>query len=92
MTADICSLTLTEVATALQEKKLSALEVTRACLERIEATEPAIGALLHVDAEGALARAEELDAAGPRAELPLWGVPVTVKDALSTRGLPTTAA
>ena len=92
MPGDICSLTLAEVALALQKRELSPLEVTRACLDRIEATEPAIEALLHVDAEGALARAAELDAAGPRPELPLWGVPVTVKDALSTRGIPTTAA
>ena len=89
---DICSFSLAEVAAALQRRELSAVEVTRACLARIEATESAIDALLHVDAEGALARAAELDAEGPRPELPLWGVPVTVKDALSTRGLPTTAA
>ena len=89
---DICSFSLTQVAAALQRKELSAVEVTRACLSRIEATESAVGALLHVDAEGALARAAELDTQGPRPELPLWGVPVTVKDALSTRGLPTTAA
>lgn len=92
MPGDICSLSLNEVAQALRERRLSAVEVTRACLARIAATEPAIEALLHVDDEGALARAAELDAGGPRPELPLWGVPVTVKDALSTRGLPTTAA
>ncbi len=92
MTGDICSFSLGEVASSLQQRQLSAVEVTRACLARIEATEPAIGALLHVDAEGALARAAELDARGPDPALPLWGVPVTVKDALSTRGIPTTAA
>lgn len=92
MTGDICSFSLGEVASSLQQRQLSAVEVTRACLARIEATEPAIGALLHVDAEGALGRAAELDARGPDPELPLWGVPVTVKDALSTRGIPTTAA
>lgn len=92
MTADICSMTLTEAASALQRKEISATEAVRACLSRIAATEPAIGALLHVDADGALARAEELDAQGPRPDRPLWGVPVTVKDALSTKGIPTTAA
>ncbi|MBD5627501.1 MAG: Asp-tRNA(Asn)/Glu-tRNA(Gln) amidotransferase subunit GatA [Desulfovibrio sp.] len=92
MTVDICSMTLTEAATALQKKELTARAAVSACLDRIAATEPAIGALLHVDADGALARAEELDAQGPRADRPLWGVPVTVKDALSTKGIPTTAA
>ena len=92
MTGDICSLSLAQAASALQSRELSALEVARACLARIEATEPAVNALLHVDAEGALARAKELDALGPKPEQPLWGIPVTVKDALSTRGIPTTAA
>lgn len=92
MPADICSLSLAQVASALQRRELSALETAHACLARIEATEPDIRALLHVDAEGALTRARELDAHGPKPEQPLWGVPVTVKDALSTQGMPTTSA
>lgn len=92
MTENCCSLSLSAVADALRTRELSAVEVTRACLARIEATEPRIAALLHVDAEGALTRAQALDAAGPQPGMPLWGVPVTVKDALSTRGMPTTAA
>ena len=89
---EICSLNLTALADALQKKEIGAEEATRACLDRIAATEERVGALLHVDAEGALARARQLDAQGPDASQPLWGVPVTVKDALSTTGMPTTAA
>ena len=88
---EICSLNLTALADALQKKEIGAEEATRACLDRIAATEERVGALLHVDAEGALARARRLDAQGPDASQPLWGVPVTVKDALSTQGMPTTA-
>lgn len=88
---EICSLSLTAVAGALQKKEISAEEAARACLTCMEATEPRIAAMLRVDAEGALARARELDAAGPDPAQALWGVPVTVKDALSTKGLPTTA-
>ena len=88
---DICSLSLTAVAQALQKKELSAVEVTTACLERITATEPTVAALLYIDAENALAAATALDKTGPDAACPLWGVPVTIKDALSTRGMPTTA-
>lgn len=88
---EICSLNLTALADALQKKEIGAEEATRACLDRIAATEEHVGALLHVDAEGALARARQLDAQGPDASQPLWGVPVTVKDALSTQGMPTTA-
>ena len=87
----ICSLTLGALADALQNKTITAEQATQACLDRIAATEPALHALLHVDAEAALARARELDAAGPDPSQPLWGVPMTVKDALSTTGMPTTA-
>ncbi|WP_297671144.1 Asp-tRNA(Asn)/Glu-tRNA(Gln) amidotransferase subunit GatA [uncultured Desulfovibrio sp.] len=89
---DICSLSLTRAAEALQHKELSAMEAVTACLARIDATEPRIDALLTVDREGALATAAALDKEGPDPSRPLWGVPVTVKDALSTRGLRTTAA
>ncbi|MBQ9451947.1 MAG: Asp-tRNA(Asn)/Glu-tRNA(Gln) amidotransferase subunit GatA [Desulfovibrio sp.] len=90
--SDITSLSLTQVAEALQRKTYSAVEVTTSCLARIDATEPNIGALLTVDREGALATAQALDEQGPDPARPLWGVPVTVKDALSTKGLRTTAA
>ncbi len=71
---------------------LKAEEAASACLERIAQTEPRLKALLTVDAEGALARARALDAGGPDPAKPLWGVPVTVKDCFSTKGLRTTAA
>ena len=89
---DICSLTLAAVAQALQKKELGAEEVTRACLDRIAGTEPKIAALLRVDGENALARARDLDKSGPDASMPLFGVPVTIKDAICTKGLATTAA
>ena len=75
----------------LQKKELSATELTSQCLKRIEATEPKLGALLAIDSEGALAQAKALDDKGPNPSQPLWGVPVTVKDVILTRGLTTTA-
>lgn len=92
MTEPLCSLSLTRVAAALQRKDVSAVEVTTACLDRIAATEPHLAALITVDAEGVLESAKTLDAQGPDPSRPLWGVPMTVKDALSTKGLRTTAA
>ena len=62
---EICSLSLTALAGALQKREISAAEAVQACLDRMEATEPRIAAMLHVDADGALARARQLDAAGP---------------------------
>ncbi|MBQ4566907.1 MAG: Asp-tRNA(Asn)/Glu-tRNA(Gln) amidotransferase subunit GatA [Desulfovibrio sp.] len=88
---DICSLSLTALSRALQDREISAEEAVQACLGRIETTEPAIAALLHVGGEAALEQARQLDAAGPDPAKPLWGVPVTVKDALCTKDMPTTA-
>jgi len=89
---EICSLSLTQAAQSLQKKELGAAEAVTACLARMDATEPGISAMLTIDREGALAAAAAMDRQGPDPSKPLWGVPVTVKDALSTKGLRTTAA
>lgn len=88
--SDITTLSLTEVRAKLVRKELSAAEATSACLARIEATEPKIQALLHHDAEAALAAAKALDAAGPDPAKRLWGVPVLIKDAICVKDAPTT--
>jgi aspartyl-tRNA(Asn)/glutamyl-tRNA(Gln) amidotransferase subunit A len=86
----LIDLSLCELRDKLAARELSAAEATAACLARIEKTEPEVSALLSVQAEAALAEAKALDAAGPDPDRPLWGVPVTVKDVLTTRGLATT--
>ncbi|EKO37476.1 MAG: glutamyl-tRNA(Gln) and/or aspartyl-tRNA(Asn) amidotransferase, A subunit [Solidesulfovibrio magneticus str. Maddingley MBC34] len=88
--SDITTLSLTALRDKLARKELSAVEATSACLARIEATEPKIHALLHYDAEAALAAAKALDAAGPDPDQRLWGVPVLVKDAICVKDAPTT--
>lgn len=92
--SELNRLSAAQLAEKLASKEVSAVEVTRAHLDRMEAVEKDIHAFLHVDAEGALATAEEIDArrqAGDR--LPtLAGVPIAIKDMVSTKGLPTTAA
>ncbi|MCS4485248.1 Asp-tRNA(Asn)/Glu-tRNA(Gln) amidotransferase subunit GatA [Gleimia sp. 6138-11-ORH1] len=83
-----------ELAQMMQNGELTSVELTKACLERIEKYDEQVNAFLHVDADGALATAKEVDelrAAG--AELhPLAGVPIALKDNLVTRGMPTTCA
>jgi len=88
----ITQLTLTAVRDKLATKALSAEEATRACLDRIAATEPKIRAILHLDGEAALATAKAMDAAGPDPKKRLWGVPVLVKDAICVKDAPTTCA
>lgn len=80
--------------TLFVEKKASAVEISTAFLERIEAVEDRVGAYITITKEEALARAAELDkqlAAGEELGA-LAGVPVAVKDNICTKGLPTTCA
>ncbi|HWV39621.1 MAG TPA: Asp-tRNA(Asn)/Glu-tRNA(Gln) amidotransferase subunit GatA [Vulgatibacter sp.] len=85
-------LTLAELSARLESRDLSSTEVTRACLDRIRATDSALGAFLFVDEEGAMAQARAADerrAAG-RSLGPLDGVPLALKDLFCTEGIPTT--
>lgn len=84
--------TAAEIAAAVAAGETSAVEVTRAHLDRIAAVDGTVNAFLHVDAEGALAAARAVDerrAAGERLG-PLAGVPLALKDLFTTRGQPTT--
>ncbi len=93
MTSDIIGASATELADRLARREPSAVEVTQAHLDRMDPAAGAVHAFLHVDRQGALATARDVDrrrAAGE--ELPvLAGVPIAVKDIACTRGLPTTA-
>ena len=62
------------------------------CLERIAGSNEALRAMIHVDADGALHEAHQLEAelAAGRSRGPLHGVPVAVKDVIDVRGWPTT--
>ncbi|GAA0534053.1 Asp-tRNA(Asn)/Glu-tRNA(Gln) amidotransferase subunit GatA [Saccharopolyspora thermophila] len=88
----LTTLTAAEIAARLQAGEVSSVEVTQAHLDRIVAVDPAVHAFLHVDADGALAaahRADEDRAAG-RVSSPLAGVPLALKDVLTTTDMPTT--
>ncbi len=81
-----------DLASALAAGEVSAVEVTRAHLDRIDEVDDVVHAFLHVDEAGALAAAADIDARRAAGETlgPLAGIPVAVKDVMATTGLPTT--
>ncbi len=82
---------LTHIRESLAKGEIKAEEAVMACSQRITATEPQIRAFLTLDMDTALEQARAMDAAGPKAEQALWGVPIGIKDVLCTKGLTTTA-
>ncbi|MGK5557830.1 amidase [Actinomadura kijaniata] len=78
----------TEIAAAVRAGKVTAVEVVREHLERIDALDGELGAFARVRRERALAEAAEVDARADRAGLPLAGVPVPVKDNVPVAGEP----
>ena len=90
MTQSIIFSDATGLAELIRTKQLSPVEVVRAHLDRIEAVDPKVNAIVTV-AEGALAAAKKAEAAVMAGgELgPLHGVPFTAKDSIDTAGVKT---
>ncbi|HZB05718.1 MAG TPA: amidase [Thermoleophilaceae bacterium] len=80
---------VTELAGLVKGKEVTATELVTAALERIESLQPTLNAFLHLDAEGAIAAAEQIRADDPR---PFAGVPIAMKDTTSVAGMPYTMA
>lgn len=85
--------TVVEQAEAVRRGEISAVELTHKALEQARA-KSFLNALLFVDEEGALRHAESVDAKVKQGAPvgPLCGVPLSIKDALCTVGMPTTSA
>ncbi len=89
---ELWKLTALELGRLIARREVRAVEVVEHFLERIEALNPTLNALVTLDADGALAAAQAVDERLDRGETlsPLAGVPVTIKDLTETRGLRTT--
>ena len=85
--------TARELSGAFRAGRLSAAEICRDALARIERLDPALHAFNTIAAERALAHAESIDRDFDRwRDAPLAAVPVALKDNLCTRGVRTTAS
>jgi aspartyl-tRNA(Asn)/glutamyl-tRNA(Gln) amidotransferase subunit A len=89
---DLTCKTALQLGEAISEGRLTAVEAAEFFLGRIDALEPEINAFINVAPERALARAGEVDLMISEGVSlgPLAGVPLALKDVLSTRGLKTT--
>ncbi len=86
-------LTIHEAHGLLKAKKLSSVELTKACLERISQTEAKVHALVTITDELALKQAEKADRLIAKGDShPLAGIPVVIKDNMCTRGIATTCS
>ncbi|GAB6046199.1 Asp-tRNA(Asn)/Glu-tRNA(Gln) amidotransferase subunit GatA [Methyloparacoccus murrellii] len=80
--------TIAELALGLKNKDYSSEELTRACLDRIQALDGELNAFITVTGEAALAAARAADAQRARGEAgPLTGIPIAQKDIFCTRGV-----
>lgn len=91
---DLAALTLKGASEQLRRRAVSAVELTQACLKRIETHNPTLNAFITVTAEQALVTAREMDAERLRGRWrgPLHGIPIALKDNMDTAGIRTTAA
>ena len=89
---DLAFSSATQLAAAIRDRRVSAAEVLDAHLKRIDERNPALNAIVTIDADAARDRARQADDAIARGNTwgPLHGVPFTLKDAFATAGMRTT--
>src|SRR5438132_1847615 len=92
--SNVSKLGLSEASQLVRSKKVSPVELTHECLNRIERLNPKLNAFITVTADSALAEARHAEAEiqhdGWRG--PLHGIPIALKDLVDTAGVRTTAA
>ncbi len=87
---ELHQLTVAAASTALASGELTSVALTEALLERIALLEPKLQAFLTVTGEHALDAARTADLSRRATSGPLHGIPLAIKDVISTRGVPTT--
>ena len=91
---ELFDLTALELGAKIKKREIGVVEATRACLDRIGEQEKTVHAFITVTPELALARAEAVQRGIDDGTYtgPLAGVPMAIKDLISTKGVATTCA
>jgi aspartyl-tRNA(Asn)/glutamyl-tRNA(Gln) amidotransferase subunit A len=90
---ELFELTIFQAHEKLKNRTISSQELTRSILSRIEKVEPCIGAYITLTPELALEQARQADEEIAKGRIgPLTGIPIAVKDLISTKGIRTTCA
>ena len=89
---ELLSFTVADMSKALRDRSVSSSELVMAYLQRIENVNPALNAIVQLNAERAIKAARQADAALSQGRLtgPLHGIPMTLKDSIDTKGVTTT--
>jgi amidase len=80
--------TASDIAAAVRSGEVTARDIVAQHLDRIARLNPELGAFVRVRSGEAIAEAEKVDAQADRAQLPLAGVPVAIKDNIPVAGEP----
>src|SRR6266571_3491351 len=93
-TSEVTQLSLGEASEVIRSRKISPVELTQACLSRIDRLNGKLNAFITVTADSALAQARAAEGEIQRGNWkgPLHGVPIALKDLFDTAGVRTTAA
>jgi aspartyl-tRNA(Asn)/glutamyl-tRNA(Gln) amidotransferase subunit A len=91
---ELADLTIARAAQLLRERAISPVELTRACLSRIDELNPKLNAFITIMRDSALdqARSAEREIQQGQWRGPLHGIPIALKDLIDTAGVRTTAA
>jgi aspartyl-tRNA(Asn)/glutamyl-tRNA(Gln) amidotransferase subunit A len=91
---DLAALALKRASELLRSKAVSPVELTQACLQRIERYNSALNAFITVTGDEALKTARKMEAEQRQGKWrgPLHGIPIALKDNIDTAGIRTTAA
>ena len=93
-TEDLGTLSLKQASELVRRREVSPVQLTDACLKRIEAYNPSLNAFITITRDQAMATAREMESELKKGKWrgPLHGIPVALKDNIDTAGIRTTAA